>query len=51
MQLGVEEVAKRLSIGVSAVKHRFRKGAAAYHRRVQALLEDHAPESAEEPGD
>lgn len=35
----VEEIAEALSLGASAVKHRFRKGASLYQRHVQELLE------------
>lgn len=37
-QLPVEEIAERLGIGVSAVRHRFRKGAEIYRRRLRAAL-------------
>jgi len=37
-QLPLEEIAMRLSIGESAVRHRFRKGAELYERRLRALL-------------
>ncbi len=37
-ELTVEEVAERLGIGTSAVKHRFRKGSEIYRRRLLALL-------------
>jgi len=33
-----DEIATQLSIGVAAVKHRFRKGAVEYRRRLQMLL-------------
>lgn len=36
-ELPIEEVARRLDLGTSAVKHRFRKGAAAYERELRAL--------------
>lgn len=36
----VEDIARELSLGVSAVKHRFRKGAALYHRQLERLLAD-----------
>ena len=39
-ELPVEDVASRLDLGVSAVKHRFRKGAALYHRQLERLLSD-----------
>ncbi len=38
-ELPVDSVAGQLGIGISAVKHRFRKGAALYHERIQQLLE------------
>lgn len=37
-QLSVEEIAARLALGVSAVRHRFRKGAELYQRRLIAEL-------------
>lgn len=37
-QLQIEEVAARLSLGESAVRHRFRKGAELYHCRLKAAL-------------
>lgn len=36
--LKVEEVAQRLKLGTSAVRHRFRKGVALYRRRLVALM-------------
>lgn len=39
-ELPVDEVAQRLSIGVSAVKHRFRKGAASYQVTLEGILAD-----------
>lgn len=38
----VDEVAEALRLGPSAVKHRFRKGAALYHERIEELLDDRA---------
>lgn len=38
--LTCEEVAERLSLGVSAVKHRFRKGGALYRERLAHLTSD-----------
>lgn len=37
-ELSCEEVAERLRLGVSAVKHRFRKGGALYRERLDHLL-------------
>ena len=37
-QLKVEEIAQRLNLGVAAVRHRFRKGAELYRRRLLAEL-------------
>ena len=37
-QLSVEEIAERLNLGASAVRHRFRKGAELYQRRLVAEL-------------
>ena len=37
-QLTLEDIAERLGIGESAVRHRFRKGAEEYERRLRALL-------------
>jgi len=36
--LTLEEVAECLGIGVSGVRHRFRKGAAAYHRKLAGAM-------------
>ena len=35
----VEETADELALGESAVKHRFRKGAAMYHAQLERLLD------------
>ncbi|MFO0840468.1 MAG: RNA polymerase sigma factor [Phycisphaerae bacterium] len=37
-QLPIEQIAAQLQLGVSAARHRFRKGAEQYHRRLRALL-------------
>jgi RNA polymerase sigma-70 factor, ECF subfamily len=37
-QLAVEEIAERLNLGVAAVRHRFRKGAELYQRRLMTEL-------------
>lgn len=37
-QLPIETIAQRLGVGESAVRHRFRKGAEIYHRRLRAAL-------------
>lgn len=37
-QMALEEIASRLGIGESAVRHRFRKGAELYERRLRDLL-------------
>jgi DNA-directed RNA polymerase specialized sigma24 family protein len=37
-QLAVEAIAQRLGLGVSAVRHRFRKGAELYQQRLTAEL-------------
>jgi RNA polymerase sigma-70 factor, ECF subfamily len=37
-QLGVEEIAARLNLGIAAVRHRFRQGAELYQRRLTAEL-------------
>ncbi|MBL8692478.1 MAG: sigma-70 family RNA polymerase sigma factor [Planctomycetes bacterium] len=37
-ELEMEEVASRLELGLSAAKHRFRKGAAEYQRRLEVRL-------------
>jgi RNA polymerase sigma factor (sigma-70 family) len=37
-QLAVEEIAQRLNLGMSAVRHRFRKGAELYQRKLVAEL-------------
>ncbi len=37
-QLSLEEIAQRLDLGVSAVCHRFRKGADIYRKRLKAVL-------------
>jgi RNA polymerase sigma factor (sigma-70 family) len=37
-QLNLEVIAIRLGLGVSGVRHRFRKGAELYHRRLRAAL-------------
>lgn len=37
-QITVEEIAERLGIGVSAARHRFRKGAAIYRRKLMSEL-------------
>jgi RNA polymerase sigma-70 factor, ECF subfamily len=37
-QLSVEDIAARLNLGVAAVRHRFRKGAELYQRRLMAEL-------------
>lgn len=36
--LQVQDIAEQLHLGESAVRHRFRKGAEIFHRRLQALL-------------
>jgi len=43
----VEQVAAQLNLGVSAVKHRSRKGASLYEQRVQAALAAREPSRAE----
>ncbi|MCA8968916.1 MAG: hypothetical protein KDC95_04005 [Planctomycetes bacterium] len=45
----IVEVATRLEIGESAVKHRFRKGAALYAKRLSTLLSQSAPNDATDP--
>ncbi len=37
-QLSLEEIAERLELGVSAVRHRFRKGSETYRRRLMSEL-------------
>jgi RNA polymerase sigma factor (sigma-70 family) len=37
-EFSVEEVAEELGLGVSAVKHRFRRGAALYQRQLERLI-------------
>ncbi len=37
-QLSLEEIATRLDLGESAVRHRFRKGAEIYQHRLRAML-------------
>ncbi len=37
-QLNIDEIAEQLAIGPAAVRHRFRKGAEIYHRRLRAAL-------------
>ena len=37
-QMGVEEIAEELGLGVGAVRHRFRRGAEAYHQRLLRTL-------------
>ena len=37
-ELSVEEVADRVGLGISATKHRFRKGFDTYHRLIKGLL-------------
>ncbi len=49
-ELSVEEVAERLDLGVSAVKHRSRKGSAEYHRLLRAHLDSVSHESPRNPG-
>ena len=49
-ELSVEEVAERLGLGVSAVKHRSRKGSAEYHRLLRAHLDSVSRESPRNPG-
>lgn len=39
-ELTMEEIAARLDIGVSAVRHRFRRGAASYEKRLSPLRQD-----------
>ncbi len=41
-QLPMDEIAQRLDIGVSAVRHRFRKGAAVYRERLLATFSSRA---------
>lgn len=41
-QLHIDEIAERLAIGPAAVRHRFRKGAEIYHRRLRAALTSRA---------
>jgi RNA polymerase sigma factor (sigma-70 family) len=36
-ELSIEEIATRLQLGISGVRHRFRKGAEAYARRLRVL--------------
>ena len=36
-ELSLEEIAERLQLGISAVRHRFRKGAESYARRLRVL--------------
>lgn len=38
-QLELEDIARRLGLGESAVRHRFRKGSALYAQRLRAALE------------
>ncbi|MEW6744269.1 MAG: sigma-70 family RNA polymerase sigma factor [Planctomycetota bacterium] len=37
-ELSIEEIAAQLGLGESAVKHRFRRGFAAYHQKLRAAL-------------
>ena len=37
-ELSCEEAAERLKLGISAVKHRFRKGGTLYRQRLDHLL-------------
>lgn len=41
--LPIEEIAARLGLGESAVRHRFRKGAEAYRKRLGTLRADRTP--------
>jgi RNA polymerase sigma factor (sigma-70 family) len=41
-QLEIADIAQRLSIGESAVRHRFRKGAEAYHRLLKEAIASRA---------
>ena len=47
-QLTMEEIAERLSIGVSAVRHRFRKGAERYRRLLTRQLASKSQAMSEE---